>query len=79
MPFQTFLFGQHTFLNRFDHLKIMDNQLDVSPKSLGLDNQYKKIYDVPMKFAGKLIHGWQVHLCHTHCDYMYSKSAQCFM
>ena len=41
----------------------------------------REIYDVPMKFASKLIqiHGGHVHLCHIHCDYMYSKSVQCFM
>ncbi len=30
-----------------------------------MDNFYIKIYDVPMKFASRLIHGGQVHLCHT--------------
>ena len=27
---------------------------------------YTKIYDVPMKFASKLFHGGQVHLCQKH-------------
>ncbi len=34
-----------------------------------------KIYDVPMKFASKLIHGWPVHLCYgyfgAHCSLRY--------
>ncbi len=30
-----------------------------------------EIYDVPMKFASKLIHGGQVHLCHTQVSTMF--------